>query len=259
MFKDNRAFWLSILGTIVLMFVLFYIMSNYFTAVNLSDFGFGRQAIVTPTPTELIVNSDLDPTKDYRVIIKTNLGDFTIDLFEDSAPNTVKNFLYLTSNDFYNGLTFHRLIPNVLIQGGSPNTLNNNNEDDQFGGPGYTINHEINWDSLNYASDLRQELTVEGYSSTEGVVSKRIAKYRVAMAAAGPNKIGSQFFIVLGESTDPRVAYLEGRHTVFGEVVQNSSLINDMSKIEIDNPLSTFSRPVQTIVINEIKLEIRDR
>ncbi|KXK07873.1 MAG: hypothetical protein UZ20_WS6002001091 [candidate division WS6 bacterium OLB21] len=92
MFKDNRAFWLSILGTIVLMFVLFYIMSNYFTAVNLSDFGFGRQAIVTPTPTELIVNSDLDPTKDYRVIIKTNLGDFTIDLFEDSAPNTVKKF-----------------------------------------------------------------------------------------------------------------------------------------------------------------------
>ena len=113
-----------------------------------------------------------------KAIIKTPRGDITIDFYDKDAPNTVANFVKLARSGFYNGLTFHRVIPNFVIQGGCPNG-------DGTGGPGYSIKCEIN--------------------------SNKHLAGSLSMAHRGRNTGGSQFFIC--HSPQP---HLDGVHTVFG-------------------------------------------
>ena len=122
-----------------------------------------------------------------KAIIKTDKGDISIDLFDDDAPNTVKNFVDLITKKFYDGLTFHRVIPNFVIQGGCPTG-------DGTGGPGYQIDCEIN-DNLHVAGTL-------------------------SMAHAGKDTGGSQFFIC--HSPQP---HLDGVHTVFG-ITEDMDVVN---------------------------------
>ncbi|MBR73812.1 MAG: peptidyl-prolyl cis-trans isomerase [Dehalococcoidaceae bacterium] len=122
-----------------------------------------------------------------KAIIKTDKGDISIDLFDDDAPNTVKNFVDLITKKFYDGLTFHRVIPNFVIQGGCPTG-------DGTGGPGYQIDCEIN-DNLHLAGSL-------------------------SMAHAGKDTGGSQFFIC--HSPQP---HLDGVHTVFG-ITEDMDVVN---------------------------------
>ena len=122
-----------------------------------------------------------------KAIIKTDKGDINIDFFDDDAPNTVKNFVDLITKKFYDGLTFHRVIPNFVIQGGCPTG-------DGTGGPGYQIDCEIN-DNLHVGGTL-------------------------SMAHAGKDTGGSQFFIC--HSPQP---HLDGVHTVFG-VTQDMDVVN---------------------------------
>jgi len=114
-----------------------------------------------------------------KAIIKTPRGDITIDFYDKDAPNTVANFVKLAQSGFYNGLTFHRVIPNFVIQGGCP-------KGDGTGGPGYSIKCEIN--------------------------SKKHLAGSLSMAHRGKNTGGSQFFICY--SPQP---HLDGVHTVFGK------------------------------------------
>lgn len=127
-----------------------------------------------------------------RISMKTSKGEMIIELFQDAAPNTVKNFLDLTNKGYYNGLSFHRVIPNFMIQGGCPHGTGT-------GGPGYKINCEINPNKHQRGS--------------------------LSMAHAGPNTGGSQFFICHSPQ-----GHLDGVHTVFGKVIEGIDVVDKIQK-----------------------------
>ena len=131
-------------------------------------------------------------------VFETNHGTFEIELFEDKAPITVKNFIDLAEKGFYNGLIFHRVIDGFMIQGGDPNGTGT-------GGPGYVIPDEFH-------KDLKHD--------SEGVLS---------MANAGPNTGGSQFFITLAATP-----WLDGHHSVFGKVVKGMDVVREIGKVDTD-------------------------
>lgn len=127
--------------------------------------------------------------------IKTNMGEIVIELFADKAPKTVANFVTLAEKGFYDGVIFHRVIPNFMIQGGDPTGTGR-------GGPGYTFADEFN-PELNH--------------SKAGMLS---------MANAGPNTNGSQFFITVAPTE-----WLNNKHAVFGKVIEGMDLVVKMSKV----------------------------
>ncbi len=127
-------------------------------------------------------------------IIKTDKGDMSVEFFEEDAPNTVQNFVKLSKEGFYDGLSFHRVIPDFVIQGGCP-------KGDGTGGPGYQIDCEL--DGENQYHD-------------KGVLS---------MAHAGRNTGGSQFFICHNRKN---TAHLDRNHTVFGKVVEGTDVIDQI-------------------------------
>ena len=128
--------------------------------------------------------------------IKTAKGTMTVDLYEKDAPKTVENFVKLSKDGFYDGLTFHRVLPNFVIQGGCP-------DGNGAGGPGYSIDCEL--DGENQYHD-------------RGVLS---------MAHAGRNTGGSQFFICHSRNN---TAHLDGNHTCFGKVVEGLDVIDDITE-----------------------------
>ena len=130
-----------------------------------------------------------------KAIIETKKGEIVLELFENDAPKTVANFEKLINKGFYNGLKFHRVIPNFMIQGGCP-------KGDGTGGPGYSIKCEIN--------------------------PRKHAKGALSMAHAGKNTGGSQFFIT--HSPQP---HLDGVHTVFGQVVEGMDVVNKIKQGDV--------------------------
>ena len=135
-----------------------------------------------------------------KAVIETDKGNIELTLFENEAPNTVANFEKLANNGFYNGLTFHRVIPDFVIQGGCP-------KGNGTGGPGYTIKCEIN-----------------PHKHGTGALS---------MAHAGKDTGGSQFFIT--HSPQP---HLDGVHTVFGKVVKGMELVNAIEPGDVMNKVT---------------------
>jgi len=134
----------------------------------------------------------IDPNRQYRARMMTSKGEIVIDLAARYAPKTVNNFVFLANEGFYNGVVFHRVISNFVIQGGDPTGTGR-------GGPGYTFEDEID----PKKNPLKHEA---------GVLS---------MANAGPNTNGSQFFIT--HSPQP---HLNGKHTVFGKVTSGMDVVN---------------------------------
>ena len=134
----------------------------------------------------------------------TNHGDIGIELFDADSPKTVENFLKLSRDGFYNGVVFHRVIENFMIQGGDPTGTG-------MGGPGYQFEDEINKHSVERGA--------------------------LAMANSGPNTNGSQFFIVTADACP----WLDGLHTVFGRVTSGMEVVNTIGTIDTDmqdRPLS---------------------
>jgi cyclophilin family peptidyl-prolyl cis-trans isomerase len=146
--------------------------------------------------------------------MKTSEGDIVLDLFDEDAPKTVSNFKQLASQGFYDGLIFHRVIADFMIQGGCPQGTGT-------GGPGYTFEDEIN--------------------------PHKIVKGALAMANAGPNTNGSQFFIV----TTDEAPWLDGKHTVFGEVRDGMDVVDRIGTTKTDGR----DRPVEPIGIETIEFE----
>ena len=143
----------------------------------------------------------------------TSEGTIRLELFDDDAPETVANFRKLAGDGFYDGLTFHRVIKDFMIQGGCPQGTGT-------GGPGYQFDDEIN--------------------------DHKIERGALAMANAGPNTNGSQFFIV----TTGAAPWLDGKHTVFGEVTEGMDVVD---RIE-GTPTDRADRPVEPIRIESIEL-----
>ena len=150
-----------------------------------------------------------------KAIFDTNKGSFKIELYADKAPLTVGNFMKLVDKGFYDGLIFHRVIPNFMIQGGCPHGTGR-------GGPGWTIKDEFH-------PDLKHD--------SKGILS---------MANAGPNTGGSQFFITVAPTP-----WLDKHHAIFGKVVEGLEVIDTISKVETGRN----DKPSQDVVINKVTLK----
>ena len=146
--------------------------------------------------------------------MNTNQGTIALELFDEDAPETVSNFRKLASEHFYDGITFHRVIRDFMIQGGCPQGTGT-------GGPGYTFKDEIN--------------------------QHKIVRGALAMANAGPDTNGSQFFIVTTESAP----WLDGKHTVFGQVTAGMETVDAIEGLPTDGQ----DRPTEPAVIESIELD----
>ena len=254
MFKENKEFWFYFFATIIMFFVIYSMMKNGFESDSLGFIFFAPR--YNTQKTAQIVKTNLDLTKDYVALISTNYGDFTIDLYEKNAPNTVSNFISLANSGYYEGTSFYRLIPNLLIQGGSSTTNNTDPNDDIYGGPGYTIPDETDWDSLDYSNTLKVQLTKEGYTSSSIIASKDLMHYSVAMASNGPNTGGGQFFIIMAPNTDFRLDNLKGRHTVFGGLTGGYNVFDAIAQTKVDDSNALVPRPINQILINKVTILI---
>ena len=145
--------------------------------------------------------------------LRTNHGAIDIELFDDDAPKTVDNFLKLARDGFYDGVIFHRVIPDFMIQGGDPTGTG-------MGGPGYQFEDEFN--------------------------DHPVVRGALAMANAGLNTNGSQFFIVTAEACP----WLDGKHTVFGQVTGGMDVVDKIGNTETDSR----DRPVEPIGLSTIEV-----
>lgn len=159
--------------------------------------------------------SGAGPVNNRVATFDTSKGVFKVQLFEDKAPVTTKNFIDLVNKGFYNGLIFHRVIDGFMIQGGDPQGTG-------MGGPGYTINDE-------FSPDLKHD--------SAGILS---------MANAGPNTGGSQFFITLAPTP-----WLNNHHAVFGKVIEGLEVVQAIGKVQTDSR----DKPLKNVVINKITVE----
>jgi cyclophilin family peptidyl-prolyl cis-trans isomerase len=148
-----------------------------------------------------------------KATMHTSEGPIELELYPEDAPKTVENFTRLAGEGFYDGLVFHRVIPDFMIQGGCP-------EGTGTGGPGYQFEDEPN--------------------------EHRVERGALAMANAGPNTNGSQFFIVTTESAP----WLDGKHTVFGKVTAGQDVADRISTV----PTGAGDRPLQPITIDRVEL-----
>jgi cyclophilin family peptidyl-prolyl cis-trans isomerase len=145
--------------------------------------------------------------------LHTSEGSIELELHADDAPKTVENFIKLSRDGFYDGVIFHRVIPDFMIQGGDPTGTGT-------GGPGYEFEDEFN--------------------------EHKVVRGALAMANAGPNTNGSQFFIVTAEATP----WLDGKHTVFGRVTSGMEIVDRIAQADRD----ANDRPRETISIERIEL-----
>lgn len=218
--------------------------------------------VVTPsvTPQEAFLQDTpaaLDSGSNYIAILESNLGIIELDLFETQAPNSVKSFIHLAQNRYYEGTDFHRYIPGAFIQGGSRNTINSDPLDDKLGGPGYITPDEINWDSLNLNEERRNQLTTLGYTTNTEVNSVKMEKYSVAFASSAPNTNGSQFFIVIADNGSSILTQLEGIHTVFGKVVKGQEIIDGLSSLTVNLDNLDYPQLPIEFEIKKISIEVR--
>jgi peptidyl-prolyl cis-trans isomerase B (cyclophilin B) len=145
--------------------------------------------------------------------LHTNHGPIAVELFDGDAPNTVENFRKLAEDKFYDGVIFHRVIPDFMIQGGDPTGTGT-------GGPGYSFDDEFN--------------------------DREVVRGALAMANAGPNTNGSQFFIVTADACP----WLNGKHTVFGQVTDGMDVVDAISQVDT----GAADRPREDVVIERIDL-----
>jgi peptidyl-prolyl cis-trans isomerase B (cyclophilin B) len=145
--------------------------------------------------------------------LHTSHGQIDVELHDADAPKTVENFRKLAGDGFYDGVVFHRVIPDFMIQGGDPTGTGT-------GGPGYTFEDEFN--------------------------DHKVERGALAMANAGPNTNGSQFFVVTAEATP----WLDGKHTVFGRVTSGMDVVDAISQVETD----AGDKPREPVVIERVEL-----
>ncbi len=161
------------------------------------------------------------PIQLMNAIFHTTKGDITIEFFGQDTPNTVTNFAKLAESGFYNGVKFHRVIKDFMLQGGDPLTKDDSKAGEWgTGGPGYRFNDEIGPNNRNAAGTI-------------------------SMANSGPNTNGSQFFINLKDNN-----FLDTKHTVFGRVVQGLDVVQAIGETLV----GSNDRPVEPVIINNISL-----
>lgn len=182
-----------------------------------------QQEASQPSNPEPTIN-DQTMTEDNnfsKAILKTNLGNITVEFYGQDSPKTVANFIELAQSGFYDNTKFHRVIKDFMIQGGDPLSKDDSSKTIWgTGGPGYKFADEFN--------------------------SHKLVRGSLAMANSGPNTNGSQFFIVTVEATP----WLDGRHTNFGQVIDGMEVVDKIEAAKTDEA----DRPLQPVIINSIEL-----
>jgi cyclophilin family peptidyl-prolyl cis-trans isomerase len=158
----------------------------------------------------------IDTDKSYRAVVETNKGSFTIELFAQEAPMTVNNFIFLANDGYYDGVSFHRILKDFVIQGGDP-------RGDGRGGPGYTFEDEPMTAGRKYEPGI------------------------VAMANAGPDTNGSQFFICTGEESSILNEY--PNYTIFGKVIEGMDTVLQIASTPVQNNAGSPTEAVKMISI----------
>ncbi len=180
----------------------------------------GNDTTITNQPAAVTAAIKINP----MATIETNYGTITLELFKDQAPKTVENFIKLVEQGFYNGTLFHRVIKDFMIQGGDPLTKENPKDwiKHGTGGPGYAFADEIN--------------------------REKIVRGALAMANAGPNTNGSQFFIV----TATAAPWLDGKHTVFGKVTSGYDIVQKIEAVFTDP--TRGDHPLEDVVVTKVTI-----
>jgi cyclophilin family peptidyl-prolyl cis-trans isomerase len=158
----------------------------------------------------------IDPGKEYKATIKTSMGDIVLELFPKQAPNTVNSFVFLSQDDYYDGIIFHRVIPQFMIQGGDPTGTGT-------GGPGY-----------QFADEIVSELVFD-----------RPGLLAMANRGGGTGTNSSQFFI-----TTAPTPHLNGSHTIFGSVKEGQDVVEAISRV----PRDGGDKPQEDVTINDIEI-----
>ncbi len=178
----------------------------------------------SPTPSERatpVPSETLKPLPEkVLVTMETARGNIELELYPSVAPKTVLNFLSLAEKSFYDGTKFHRVIDDFMIQGGDP-LSKTNDPAVGTGGPGYAFEDEINPQSIGVPEAVIKQYEAAGYKYDYQLKSLPVTPGALAMANAGPNTNGSQFFIV----TTKDQVHLNGKHTVFGKVLKGMEVV----------------------------------
>ena len=162
---------------------------------------------------------------EQKAVIHTKFGDITLKFFPDVAPNHVNNFIELAKKGFYNGTTFHRVVPKFVIQGGDPNTKNPDRSKHGMGGPGYSVKAEFN-----------------DHSHDRGVISMA--------RGPDPDSAGSQFFVCLAP-----VHRLDHQYTTFGKLIKGDDVLEKIGDTAVTkNSMGEPSKPTNRVVIESIKI-----
>ena len=225
----KQNWYIGIALVLVVIFGGYYLVSNPSVkegTTNTNDFTSGSENTnqtnnntntsmgknnTTPTDSQSVVTNP-------RATLDTGMGKIVIEFYQADAPETVANFIKLTEQGFYNGVTFHRVIPGFMIQGGDPNG-------NGTGGPGYKFADELNPETASYKT---------GYK--KGVV---------AMANSGPNTNGSQFFIMTADYPLPN------SYTIFGHVVSGQDVVDAIANVKRDSN----DRPLTPVVIKGVTIQ----
>lgn len=208
-FKENGKIILLALGLLVAASVgLFFLnKTNFLPNMNMTN---------VSTHEEGSDSSVVLP--DYNAVLKTSMGDIEVKLFSKETPVAVENFVKLSKQGFYNGLTFHRVIKDFVIQGGDP-------KGNGTGGPGYQFDNEI--------------------------TDRKFEKYSLAMANAGrPGTNGSQFFFTVGSIDRATLEHLDGDYTIFGIVTSGEDVVDRISKVATD----ANDKPANAVIIESITI-----
>lgn len=168
-------------------------------------------------------NQSKTESKEMTVaVMKTNMGTIEIELYAEQTPKTVENFVGLAEKDYYNGIIFHRVIPNFMIQGGDPTGT---------GRGGASL----------WGKPFEDEIVPSLVFDEPGIL---------AMANSGPNTNGSQFFITVAATT-----WLNGNHTIFGKVTEGMDVVYAISKVATSKP---GDKPLQDVVMESVTIEQRE-
>lgn len=195
--------------------------SMTFTAIILAALLLAATSIAGEIRHKTFTGKEINSLKEIRAVIKTSLGEITLKFFPETAPNHVRNFIDLAKSGYYNGTVFHRVIPGFMIQGGDPNSKSTNRARHGIGGPDYTLKAEFS--------------------------NRPHKRGTLSMARKGhPDSAGSQFFICVADAPN-----LNGKYTVFGEVVSGMSVVDKIVSLPRDRRDNPIERLEITVTIIE--------
>jgi len=253
MFKKENRIWWYLVGCLLIFASFLWLARDYMLPILT-----GKRGVIEETPfvystaPEMSINT----SSTYQLKFTTSEGTFIVEMYDDSAPKNVNNLVFLVQEGYYNGTSLFRLIPDMLVQGGDRNTLDDDPNNDGKGGPGYLVPDEMNWDSLGLSEIQKQALVSAGYTSTPDLVSQKLEKFSMAMASAGVGTNGSQFFFVLAGNEDSRLADMQGFFTVVGKIIEGSPVLEKINTYTTRTD-GALVRPETDIIIEKVEVLVK--